>query len=227
MRSYKSHLASQRSSPSSSYSFFFSSSATGLANPPTPTYHTPPVLAMCQMPTMRTALFASLMFCTGTVLAAPQIPLPEPVPSPLPLPIPHPPSSPSVSTNPLETPFGTNIRGEGESTMIKNIGYGQQIQRNDLQNKWVVWVEGKHACPPLQVLDLLVDDPCGQPFGVPGAENLTFEECGEDGEPNALHHNGSFIRLCSHHKKKHINCHHGEHDIIKHGKCVAPYSGPR
>lgn len=48
------------------------------------------------------------------------------------------------------------------------VGYGQQIQLSDEANHWVVWVEGKDACPATQTLGFLTDSPCNQEFNLAG-----------------------------------------------------------
>ncbi|KAI1429743.1 hypothetical protein F5Y12DRAFT_725203 [Xylaria sp. FL1777] len=51
---------------------------------------------------------------------------------------------------------------------ISSVAYGEQIQGTDQSNHWVVWIEGKSACPPLQVLGSLVTSPCNTTFQLPG-----------------------------------------------------------
>ncbi|KAI0911983.1 hypothetical protein F4823DRAFT_245551 [Ustulina deusta] len=52
---------------------------------------------------------------------------------------------------------------------ISNVAFGQQLQDEDQTNHWVVWLEGKSACPPAVILDLLTDSPCGMTFELPGS----------------------------------------------------------
>lgn len=111
------------------------------------------------------------------------------------------------------------VRNDTNAGVVK-IAYGQQIQTDDEANHWVVWIEGENACPPAQVLGLLAAIPCGTSFNISGSDGLELSDCGEDSEPNALHANGQFVRLCKQSKQKTIHCHGDQHNIIKHGKCV-------
>ncbi|KAI0468903.1 hypothetical protein F4859DRAFT_489376 [Xylaria cf. heliscus] len=102
------------------------------------------------------------------------------------------------------------------------VGFGQQIQTSNEANYWVVWVEGDSACPNIQSLDPLTDNPCDITFRLPGGtEKLKLGDCDGNNMPHSLYlDSGSFVRTCTADSDK-INCHHGEHDIVKHGKCVA------
>ncbi|KAI0391530.1 hypothetical protein F5Y17DRAFT_440065 [Xylariaceae sp. FL0594] len=100
-----------------------------------------------------------------------------------------------------------------------NIGYGQQIQRSNEQNWWVVWIEGKSACPNTVSLGPLVTNPCNYVFFIDGW-SLHFGDCDGNNEPRSLYSGNSYIRRCVGDSDK-INCHDGLHDIVKHGKCKA------
>ncbi|KAI2778418.1 hypothetical protein F4815DRAFT_242761 [Daldinia loculata] len=100
------------------------------------------------------------------------------------------------------------------------VAFGQQLQNNDQTNHWVTWVEGKHACPGMQVLDVLTKSPCDQAFSL-GEVMYTFTGCSGNGPPTAILDSGGLqIGGCSAHDHNKINCHDGLHDIIKHGTCV-------
>lgn len=105
------------------------------------------------------------------------------------------------------------------ATDVVKIAYGQQIQNDDEANHWVVWIEGENACPPAQVLGPLAESPCGTRFSIAGSNELELADCDDDREPNVLHADGEFVRLCKPSKKT-IRCHGDLHDVIKHGKCV-------
>ncbi|KFY70025.1 hypothetical protein V499_09529 [Pseudogymnoascus sp. VKM F-103] len=96
------------------------------------------------------------------------------------------------------------------------IGYGQQLQNNDQANHWVVWVEGKSACPNSRTLGLLVKSPCGQKFKYDGVE-YKLADCDQSNEPKSLVSGGVSWSCKLDHDK--INCHSGTHDIVKHGYC--------
>ncbi|KAI1456389.1 hypothetical protein F4805DRAFT_432685 [Annulohypoxylon moriforme] len=100
------------------------------------------------------------------------------------------------------------------------VAFGQQLQNNDQTNHWVAWVEGKHACPGMQVLDVLTESPCGQTFSL-GEVQYTFTGCsGKSGPPTAILDSGGLqIGGCSANANNKINCHKDLHDIIKHGVC--------
>lgn len=57
-------------------------------------------------------------------------------------------------------------------TAIPNIAFGQQLQDDDQSNHWVVWEEGKDACPPDTVLNVLTSPPCGYEFQVRGGPDI-------------------------------------------------------
>ncbi|OTA52914.1 hypothetical protein K449DRAFT_470246 [Hypoxylon sp. EC38] len=101
------------------------------------------------------------------------------------------------------------------------VAFGQQLQNNDQTNHWVAWVEGQHACPGMQVLDVLTESPCGKAFSL-GEVQYTFTGCsGDNGPPTAILDSGGLqVGGCSANSNKKINCKKGLHDIIKHGVCV-------
>ncbi|KAI8623434.1 hypothetical protein F5Y19DRAFT_458662 [Xylariaceae sp. FL1651] len=101
-----------------------------------------------------------------------------------------------------------------------SVAFGQQLQNNDQTNHWVAWVEGQHACPGMQVLDVLTKSPCEQAFNL-GEVMYTFSGCsGDNGAPTVLLDSGGLqIGGCAPASDK-INCHGGLHDIIKHGVCT-------
>ncbi|KAI0428474.1 hypothetical protein F5Y09DRAFT_313019 [Xylaria sp. FL1042] len=53
--------------------------------------------------------------------------------------------------------------GDLDHSNVTKIAFGQQLQPGDQANHWVVWREGKSACPPL-VLGPLVIPPCNTTF---------------------------------------------------------------
>ncbi|KAI1131087.1 hypothetical protein F5Y10DRAFT_234229 [Nemania abortiva] len=112
---------------------------------------------------------------------------------------------------------------DGEPTKgIVKVAYGQQIQNNDQANHWVVWMEGRDACPPLQVLGLITSDPCNSNFTLPGTDNLEFAGCDNYGEPHVLLSEGKYVRACKKSKTKStIRCHDKNmHNVIKRGRCA-------
>ncbi|KAF3766049.1 hypothetical protein M406DRAFT_351297 [Cryphonectria parasitica EP155] len=99
------------------------------------------------------------------------------------------------------------------------VGYGQQIQTSDQANHWVVWIEGQSACPATQTLSGLNTSPCNQVFTLAGG-TYQLTNCNGNNEPQAVaDQDGNYIHTCTLNHDK-INCHHGEHDIVKHGKCT-------
>ena len=109
----------------------------------------------------------------------------------------------------------------------QQVAYGQQLQNNDQTNHWVTWKEHEHACPGMQVLDVLTKDPCAQPFNL-GTVRYTLTGCsGDSGHPTAiLDSSGLQVGGCTANDNDKINCHDGLHDIIKHGVCTV-VSGKR
>ncbi|KAI1494269.1 hypothetical protein F5X96DRAFT_9519 [Biscogniauxia mediterranea] len=93
------------------------------------------------------------------------------------------------------------------------VAFGQQLQNDDQTNHWVAWVEGKHACPGMQVLDVLTESPCNQVFNL-GEVMYAFSGCSSDSGPPTvlLDSNGFQIGGCTTASDK-INCHDGLHDI--------------
>ncbi|KAI0895034.1 hypothetical protein F4806DRAFT_88735 [Annulohypoxylon nitens] len=106
------------------------------------------------------------------------------------------------------------------SAQAQAVAFGQQLQNNDQTNHWVTWVEGKHACPGMQVLGVLTKSPCGKTFSL-GEVQYTLTGCsGDNGPPTAILDSGGLqIGGCSANDNDKINCHDGLHDIIKHGVC--------
>ncbi|KFY68377.1 hypothetical protein V496_01120 [Pseudogymnoascus sp. VKM F-4515 (FW-2607)] len=104
----------------------------------------------------------------------------------------------------------------GLASAFVPIGYGQQLQNNDQANHWVVWVEGKSACPNSRTLGLLVKSPCGQEFKYEG-DTYRLADCDQSNEPKSLK-GGGVTRSCRLDNDK-INCHGSTHDIVKHGYC--------
>ncbi|KAI0185494.1 hypothetical protein EV127DRAFT_515194 [Xylaria flabelliformis] len=102
------------------------------------------------------------------------------------------------------------------------VGFGQQLQTSNEANYWVVWVEGDSACPNIQSLAPLTDNPCDITFSLPGGtEKLKLGDCDGNNMPHSLYlDSGSFVRTCEADSDK-INCHGDEHDIVKHGYCKA------
>ncbi|KAI1401091.1 hypothetical protein F4819DRAFT_459645 [Hypoxylon fuscum] len=103
----------------------------------------------------------------------------------------------------------------------QTIAFGQELQNGDQTNHWVVWVDGKKACPGQQVLGVLTKTPCGQPFNL-GEVEYAFTGCsGDSGPPTVLLDSaGLQIGGCTANANNKINCHGDNHDIIKHGTCV-------
>ncbi|KAE8383046.1 hypothetical protein BDV26DRAFT_180198 [Aspergillus bertholletiae] len=100
---------------------------------------------------------------------------------------------------------------------VHPIGYGQQLQNNDQANHWVVWIEGKSACPNSRTLSRLVDSPCGHTFYFDN-QPYHLADCGSDNEPRRVVQPGGKSQSCSRDNRK-ITCHGSTHDIVKHGKC--------
>ncbi|OTB04207.1 hypothetical protein M426DRAFT_11829 [Hypoxylon sp. CI-4A] len=103
----------------------------------------------------------------------------------------------------------------------QTVAFGQELQNDDQTNHWVTWVDGEKACPGQQVLDVLTETPCGQPFNL-GEVEYEFSGCsGDNGAPTVLlDSSGLQIGGCSANANNKINCHDGNHDIIKHGTCT-------
>ncbi|KAJ8122394.1 hypothetical protein ONZ43_g1400 [Nemania bipapillata] len=112
-----------------------------------------------------------------------------------------------------------SILSDKDKDPVVKLAFGQQMQDEDQTNHWVVWVEGKEACPPTQVLGSLINSPCGVRFNVPGVQNLEFSGCDAEGEPHMLLVDGNFARSCKHSKHS-VHCVDSVHSILKHGKCV-------
>ncbi|OBT61220.1 hypothetical protein VE03_08708 [Pseudogymnoascus sp. 23342-1-I1] len=104
----------------------------------------------------------------------------------------------------------------GFTSAFVPIGYGQQLQNNDQANHWVVWVEGKSACPNTRTLGPLVKSPCGQQFKYDG-DTYKLADCDQSNEPKSLV-SGNRSWGCKLSSDK-INCHGSTHDIVKHGYC--------
>lgn len=69
--------------------------------------------------------------------------------------------------------MATPLSHESPASPLSNrqkmkVGYGEQIQASDDVNHWVVWVEGKSACPATQTLTALNTSPCDQEFTLAG-----------------------------------------------------------
>lgn len=69
--------------------------------------------------------------------------------------------------------MATPLSHESPASPLSNrqkmkVGYGEQIQTSDDVNHWVVWVEGKSACPATQTLTALNTSPCDQEFTLAG-----------------------------------------------------------
>ncbi|KAL3955862.1 hypothetical protein ACCO45_009881 [Purpureocillium lilacinum] len=107
-----------------------------------------------------------------------------------------------------------------------NVAYGHQLQDYSQNNNWVVWVEGNDACPNRQVLvpvvfGALENGPCDSEFTFNNCA-CHFEDCGPWWvlTPGRLVCEGITLP-CQDTKLEKIHCHGGEHDIIKHGKCIS------
>ncbi|KAF2231421.1 hypothetical protein EV356DRAFT_293230 [Viridothelium virens] len=102
----------------------------------------------------------------------------------------------------------------------QSIAFYQQLQNNDQSNHWVAWVDGEHAYPGMQVLDVLTKAPCDRVFSL-GEVMYTFTGCTGDGTaPTAILDSGGVqIGGCSANDNSKIHCGDDLHDIIKHGKC--------
>ncbi|KAI1799282.1 hypothetical protein F4811DRAFT_565712 [Daldinia bambusicola] len=109
----------------------------------------------------------------------------------------------------------------GLASAQQAVAFGQQLQNDDQTNHWVAWVEGQHACPGMQVLDVLTSSPCAQAFSL-GEVQYTFSGCsGSNGAPTViLDSSGAQIGGCSANANNKIHCHGDLHDIIKHGVCT-------
>ncbi|KAI0105071.1 hypothetical protein GGR51DRAFT_520727 [Nemania sp. FL0031] len=125
----------------------------------------------------------------------------------------------ATQTSPAQSTV-TELTDKKKKDIVK-VAYGQQIQEEDQTNHWVIWIEGKSACPPLATLSSLIEDPCGQKFSLPGSDQLEFAGCDDDGEPHVLLSAGKFVRTCKSYKTNaNIHCPGKDHDVVKHGKCV-------
>lgn len=114
-----------------------------------------------------------------------------------------------------------------------NVGFGQQIQFVTEENYWVVWQDGKSACPNKQVLtrggywgtnQINKMSGCdGDAFTI-GGQTMKFGGCGFNGgyPTQLLDGSGNFIRSCEVHEYK-ITCPHinQQHDIVQHVRCNA------
>ncbi|KAI0146087.1 hypothetical protein GGR57DRAFT_516942 [Xylariaceae sp. FL1272] len=107
----------------------------------------------------------------------------------------------------------------------QSIAFGQQIQDDDQANHWTVWLDKiDNPCKVEQVLNNLVDEPCGQPFNL-GEVAYSFEACtgpslyDAAAQPTVLLDSaGLQIGACGT-AEDYISCSDGSHDLRKHGVC--------